>query len=132
MLTRLVPMINTTDLGRVRAFYERYFGFRVTFDCPTYLGLTHEASGIELGFMIPCPEKPGSKAFSGEGVSFALRVDDVDAEYARLIKLGAEPQTKPEDMPWGDRMFLLRDPTGAALYLYRPGEPDEEYRKYVR
>jgi len=47
-------------------------------------------------------------------------VDDVDATYHRALLSGHTPDFAPEDAPWGERYFHLRDPDGHELSFARP------------
>jgi uncharacterized glyoxalase superfamily protein PhnB len=44
-------------------------------------------------------------------------VDDVDAEYQRLIAEGAEIATPLETEEWGERFFQVTDPCGVVYQL---------------
>lgn len=41
-----------------------------------------------------------------------LYVDDIDATYERALKAGAESLEEPQDMPYGDRRCMVKDPGG--------------------
>jgi uncharacterized glyoxalase superfamily protein PhnB len=41
-----------------------------------------------------------------------LYVDDVDATYGRALKAGATSLEEPQDMPYGDRRGMVKDPAG--------------------
>lgn len=56
----------------------------------------------------------------GWGVYLTLRADDVEAEFARLKTKGVDFICQPMTMPWGIRMFLLRDPDGYVLEISKP------------
>ena len=62
------------------------------------------------------------------GLTYNFCVEDVDAEYRRLIDLGLTPQDSPEDHPWGDRGFTVLDPNGVSLYIYTDIEPAPEFK----
>lgn len=49
-----------------------------------------------------------------------LWVDDVDAMHRRCVDAGFRPLTAPEDAPWGERFFHIRDPDGHELSFARP------------
>jgi uncharacterized glyoxalase superfamily protein PhnB len=51
----------------------------------------------------------------GKGMYIYVKIDDVDAEYDRQLKLGLNPATKPRDWEWGNREFILKDPDGYKL-----------------
>lgn len=47
-----------------------------------------------------------------KNVALIYTVDDVDAEYHRLVSLGVNPDSPPTDKPWGVRSFMVHDPDG--------------------
>lgn len=49
-----------------------------------------------------------------------LYVDDVDDMYQRAIDAGLSPATEPEDAPWHERYFHIRDPAGHEVSFARP------------
>jgi catechol 2,3-dioxygenase-like lactoylglutathione lyase family enzyme len=53
-------------------------------------------------------------------VIIEFRVDDVDAEHARLQDLVENWVQEPTTMPWGNRSILFRDPDGNLVNLYTP------------
>jgi len=119
----------TTEVEACRAFYIRYFSVKVTFDCGWYVNLQFGEGGPAMQFMQP---QEGMAAFGGAGVTLNFKVEDVDAEYARLTAAGLQPAMPLEDHPWGDRGFSVIDPIGNAVYLYSDREPSEEFRHYYK
>lgn len=63
-------------------------------------------------------EPPGDAR--GVGVIVVLEVDDADATCDRARDAGADVVTGPRDVPWGRRLFLVRDPDGYVLEVYHP------------
>jgi catechol 2,3-dioxygenase-like lactoylglutathione lyase family enzyme len=62
----------------------------------------------------------GSDAGSkGAGLFLYLSVDNVDEFHAHLLANGLKPSTKPKDQPWGNREFILRDPDGYHLVIFK-------------
>jgi len=55
----------------------------------------------------------------GTGISIYLSVDNVDEFHAHLLTKGLKPKTKPQDQPWGNREFTLRDPDGYNLVIFK-------------
>ena len=55
----------------------------------------------------------------GAGVYLYLSVDNVDAFHEHLLSSGLKPSTKPQDQPWGNREFNLRDPDGYNLVIFK-------------
>jgi uncharacterized glyoxalase superfamily protein PhnB len=48
-----------------------------------------------------------------------LSVDDVDDFHQGLIANGLKSSTKPKDQPWGNHQFILRDPDGYNLVIFK-------------
>ncbi|MCA9349036.1 VOC family protein [Candidatus Saccharibacteria bacterium] len=55
----------------------------------------------------------------GRGMYVYLQVEDVDAEYTRQLKIGLKPSTEPQNWPWGNREFILKDPDGYKLVFWQ-------------
>ena len=55
----------------------------------------------------------------GAGVFMYLSVDDVDAFHRELLSKGIKASSKPADQPWGNREFILRDPDGYKLVIFK-------------
>lgn len=51
----------------------------------------------------------------GPGVWVCIDVDDVDAHYERLQRLGVGIEHPLRDEPWGDRHFVVLDPNGVGV-----------------
>jgi predicted enzyme related to lactoylglutathione lyase len=47
-----------------------------------------------------------------------LVVDDADAEYGRIDRLGVEWVLPPTTQPWGARSMLFRDPEGHLVNVF--------------
>jgi predicted enzyme related to lactoylglutathione lyase len=93
------------------------------------------AMGFELIVMSPpqyarfaCPT--GTSTFSvhlvdkfveNSGVTIYFECEDVDAQYARLCKLGFRFTSPPTDQPWLWREARLRDPDGNEICLFYAG-----------
>jgi len=56
-------------------------------------------------------------------VILELRVDDVDATYARIRTLIGAAVQEPTTMPWGNRSLLFRDPDGNLVNYFQPVTP---------
>jgi uncharacterized glyoxalase superfamily protein PhnB len=55
----------------------------------------------------------------GAGVFLYLSVDDVDGFHKALLSKGLKPSTQPQDQPWGNREFILCDPDGYQLVIFK-------------
>jgi len=92
-----------TKLDEGRAWYEQVLGKAPYFAEAFYVGF--EVGGFELG-LIPDgePGSAGSTAYWG--------TQDIDAEVARLVALGAEVQAPVADVGGGIRVATVFDPYG--------------------
>lgn len=123
----LSPCFVTKDVDACRDFYQRHFSAKAIFDCGWYLNFRIGGGGPSIQFMQP---QEGMVEYGAEGVMLNFRVDDVDAEYARLVSEGVALAMPLEDHPWGDRGFSIIDPIGTSLYIYSDREPSDEFRQY--
>ena len=55
----------------------------------------------------------------GAGVFLYLSVDDVDEFHKSLLAQKMKPSTQPQDQPWGNREFIIRDPDGYQLVIFK-------------
>lgn len=55
----------------------------------------------------------------GGGVSIFLSVDDVDGFHKALKAKGMKPAGAPADEPSGNREFVVRDPDGYNLVIFK-------------
>jgi len=118
------PAIVTSHVAESREFYQKFFGARLVFDCGWYINVEF-AEGLSAQFMEPQGDMPVCQP---AGLTYNFRVEDVDAEFANLVALGLMPEEPPEDHPWGDRGFMVTDPSGVGLYIYSDIEPAEEFK----
>ena len=96
------------DLAAAKAWYGEVFGCAPYFDQPFYVGFT--VGGFELG-LVPDgePGVQGCTAFWG--------VDDIEAEVARIVKLGARVHAAVQDVGGDIKVAELLDPFGNLLGL---------------
>ena len=80
--------------------------------------LLHEASGVEIGLMLPGLKNQPTQLhdeFSAKGIIYTLEVDDVDTEYERLRDAGVDIFYSLATEEWGQRHFCLQDPSGVVI-----------------
>ena len=103
----------TNNVMRLRTFYEAVFGGKAEGD------ETHSTLGVNGAYFVFLAHKnPAFYYEYTDGVSntiLSFNVDDVDAEYRRLLALGVEMQNEPKTHPWGARSFQFKDPCGNIL-----------------
>ena len=132
--TGFFPVMTTTKLIECRNFYMQYFGFIVVFEADWYIQLVSE-TGIQLGFLQPNhPTQPDflQAAYGGSGLIYSFEVSDVDQEYEKFkkSKMAILFQIKTEE--WGQRHFMIKDPSGMVVDVVQHAEPTDEYKeKYI-
>jgi predicted enzyme related to lactoylglutathione lyase len=107
----------TNDVLRLRAFYEAVFGVKAEGD-EIHSGISID--GLTLVFdHVGIAEENQTfryvKAGGANNVIVGFNVSDVDAEYNRLLPLGAEMLNEPTTHPWGARSFQFCDSDGNIL-----------------
>ncbi|NOT03463.1 MAG: hypothetical protein HOP27_02570 [Anaerolineales bacterium] len=63
--------------------------------------------------------KGADLGIKGAGVFLYLSVDNVDEFHKHVLAKGLKPKTKPQDQPWGNREFILPDPDGYNLVIFK-------------
>jgi predicted enzyme related to lactoylglutathione lyase len=101
-------MYPVADLDQAKAWYTEVFGVAPYFDQPFYVGFA--VGGFELG-LVPDgqPGTAGSRVFWG--------VDDIEADVARIVALGATVLNAVQDVGEGIKVAELNDPFGNVLSL---------------
>lgn len=127
--TELSTCFITRNVDACRDFYGRHFSAKAVFDCGWYVDLRIAGDGPSIQFMQP---QEGMEEFVGKGIMLNFKVDDVDAEYARLMGSGLQAAMPLLDHPWGDRGFSVIDPIGNAVYIYSDREPSDEFRAFYK
>lgn len=96
------------DLAKAKEWFSEVFGKAPYFDQPFYVGF--EIGGFELG-LVP----DGTPGTAGATVYWG--VDDIEAEVARIVALGATVHTAVQDVGEGIKVADLKDPFGNLLGL---------------
>lgn len=110
--------IVTEAVQASKDFYTGLFGAEVVYEGEGGWIVLLRLGESELGFMRPglASQAPIFRpAFGGQGVWLALEVADAEAEQRRLAALGVPIEASLRDEPWGDRHFVVRDPSGIGV-----------------
>ena len=111
----LSASLTVKDLEKSLAWYRDVMGFSVD--------RKHEREGKLVAVSLKAGEvrlligqDNGAKGWDrikGEGFSLQITTDqNVDELAERIKRLGVSLETEPTSMPWGVRVFRLRDPDG--------------------
>lgn len=113
------------DLDRSVEFYQDVIGLQVTDqgDRRAEFETTEGSLQLEMDFdeeMLDQYglEPPGDDR--GRGVITVIEVESVEDVYDRAEEAGAEILTEPQEVEWGRKLFLVRDPDGYAVEVSRP------------
>ena len=107
----------TNDVLKLRAFYEAVFGGTAEGDeihsCLCLDGIGFVFASADMSKYHPTFGYASAK--SSDNITICVDVDDVDAEYQRLLTLDANMLNEPTTHPWGARSFQFKDPDGNIL-----------------
>lgn len=124
--------IITDDLDRLVAFYEAVTGVTAQRPAPPFAEFVLPTATLAIGHTqtVALFGAGAARAADNHSVIVEFRVDDVDAEHARLGPLVSEWVQEPTTMPWGNRSMLFRDPDGNLVNLFSP-VTDEAIRRFA-
>jgi len=126
-IKRVDSTISTNKLQESKEFYMQYFDFRLVYESDWYIELI--ARDLPNGISFTLPQREEGEFFNGKGLIISFEVDDVDAEYDRLIAEGVQIYQEMQDKPWGERSFVIDDPNGVHIYIYTSTSPNPEYQQ---
>jgi catechol 2,3-dioxygenase-like lactoylglutathione lyase family enzyme len=118
--------IITDNLDAMVAFYEQLTGTAAVRPAPVFAEILTPSATLAIGSSTTVPLfAPGSaEAAANRSAILEFLVDDVDTEYARLAALGVEFVAEPALMPWGNRVFFLRDPDQNLVGVFSPANAE--------
>ena len=109
-----------SDLERSKKFYGETLGWTLGTDEQDVAGF---AFGTGYLVLHGDDRSAGARRYAG-GMQVGVKVDDVDAQHARLKRLGVKVG-ELRDQPWGERSFTFDDPDG---YTWSYGQAMQGYR----
>lgn len=128
-LNSFYPVLMSRKIRESRDFYVAHFGFQITFEADWYVSLKSADGRYELAFVsydhatvVESYQTPIA------GLLLNFEVDDVDAEYTRLIQEEGLPLARAlltED--FGQRHFATVDPNGILIDVIQIVPPSGEF-----
>ena len=118
-ITETALSLNVPDVEASASWVQEHLGFTVAMAADGFCSLQHPEAGFQLIFLrtgLPT-FKPAAAAGRADGLLVVFTVDDIDADYARLVEAGVEVVTPIETEPWGERYFQMADPNGIVYQL---------------
>jgi uncharacterized glyoxalase superfamily protein PhnB len=118
--TRFVFVVPTTQLAESIRFYREGIGLELLEEWSDMgRGALFRASDdarVELFEMNEARHAPEPR------VALGLQVEETDAVFARLTRLGVTTKAPPRVRPWGMYGFGVLDPNGVPINVYEPAE----------
>lgn len=127
-LTSFYPVLMTNDVGATARFFREQLGFDVTFEADWYVSMRRDQ--FELAVLDATHETipDGRRGATSAGVLLNLEVDDVDAEYRRLVTDGPLEALLPiRSEDFGQRHFIVAGPEGILIDVITPIGPSEDF-----
>jgi predicted enzyme related to lactoylglutathione lyase len=132
-ITASAISLNIEDPLASAEFVKRHFGFEEEMAADGFVSLAHPTAGFNLVYLrvgLPTFKPPALAGHRADGLLVVFVVEDVDAEYRRLIAEGVEITTSIENEEWGERFFQVTDPCGVVFQLVswvgQPGDATAE------
>jgi catechol 2,3-dioxygenase-like lactoylglutathione lyase family enzyme len=121
------PVICTDRVAESRDFYTRLFGFEVTFEADWYVSLRRGEAELAL-LDHTHPTIPAAYRRPVRGMLLNFEVDDVDAEWERLVgQEGLKPELEIRSEEFGQRHFIVADPSGVLIDVITEIAPSGEF-----
>jgi catechol 2,3-dioxygenase-like lactoylglutathione lyase family enzyme len=131
MLSSFYPVIMTDRVAASSEFYMNHFGFVPVFEADWYVSLrkNHPDHPFELAILdAHHPTVPDLFRKTVQGVILNFEVDNVDAEYERLIVKAKLPlHLDIRDEAFGQRHFITSDPNGVLIDVITVIPPTESF-----
>jgi catechol 2,3-dioxygenase-like lactoylglutathione lyase family enzyme len=114
-LSSFYPVIGTKKIAESKDFYIKHFGFSVTFEADWYVSLKKD--NYELAILdYTHPTVPENYRKSIQGLILNFEVEDVDAQYERLVRKSNLPVALDiRSEAFGQRHFITIDPNGVLI-----------------
>lgn len=130
------PVILTEQVADSSRFYTDYFGFVPAFESDWYVSLKNDQTehSFELAILDASHATiPDGYRKTTQGLILNFEVDNVDAEYERLIVQSGLPlHLDIRDEAFGQRHFITSDPNGVLIDVITVIPPSESFlRQYV-
>jgi len=116
----LLASLTVNDLRKSLAWYRDVVGFVVQREYEREGALMAVAlkAGVVRLLLTQDDGAKGLDRVKGAGMSLTITtVQDLDQMAARIKERGGTLASEPADMPWGPRVFRLKDPDGFTLVI---------------
>jgi len=110
----------TDEVERLATFYADMIGTRTTLNA-YYVEVPAGHAGVALsksGFAAYPRTRLAATDLSADRMILDFQVADVDAQYARIDRLGVSWILPPTTQPWGTRAMAFHDPVGNPVNVF--------------
>jgi predicted enzyme related to lactoylglutathione lyase len=120
--------LNVEDPVASAEFAKRHFGFEEEMAADGFVSLAHPSAGFNLIYLrlgLPTFKPAALAGRRADGLLVVFVVENVDAEYERLVGDAVAITTPLETEEWGERYFQVTDPCGVVFQVVTwVGAPD--------
>jgi predicted enzyme related to lactoylglutathione lyase len=102
--------LHTNDVCRLANFYKELLHVENNSDDEVHQFILREETTLTI-------YNDGTTKNTGNNISLAFTVEDVDQEYQRLLDMGVTIIDKPTTQPWRTRNLHFLDPEGNHIYF---------------
>lgn len=129
-ITSYYPVLCVKEIDKVAKFYKKYFHFQTIFESDWYVHLQMEQNqDINLALVCFNHESiPKPYQHQTQGTLLNFEMDDIDDLYAELKNQKLTMLLDLRDEPWGQRHFIVCDPSGTMVDVIKPIEPSDEFK----
>ncbi|MEM9332518.1 MAG: VOC family protein [Pseudomonadota bacterium] len=127
--TQFYPVIQTENVAETKTFYLEHFRFKISFDADWYCHLqSQEDPSVNIAILKGDHETiPSDGRGCIGGLILNFEVEDVNAEYQRIVDAGLPILKTLTDEVFGQRHFITRDPNGVLIDVIKPIPPQGEF-----
>ena len=114
-ITASAISLNVADVQASASFLVDHFGFTRDMGDDGFVSLSRPDAGFSVIYLrtgLPTFRPAALAGRNADGLLVVFVVDDIDAEYARIVTEGVAITTPIETEPWGERFFQVTDPNG--------------------
>ena len=119
-ITASAISLNVADVEASASFLVDHFGFTRDMGDDGFVSLSRPDAGFSVIYLrtgLPTFRPAALAGRNADGLLVVFVVDDIDAEYARIVTEGVAITTPIETEPWGERFFQVTDPNGVVIQL---------------
>ena len=133
-MNSLFPVLCTESVHKSHSFYKNLFGMQAAFEIDWYVQLqSPENASIQIAFVkSDHPSVPERFQAMPAGTIVTLEVEDADRYYSKAKELGLTIEISLRDEPWGQRHFMVVDPSGVLVDVIKLIEPSKEFIEHYQ